>query len=922
MPCQQITPGAHPLPATLEPQANLLDPPAFMIVRAQSNAGAGPSTPRRRLVEQQSPHLGSPGSENFPRLSLSPSSLGPSPFASTFSSPSVFSSANASVDYFSTPSGEDLSHSTVASSIPPASPARLAGRTIESVSVPHFSKSGKQWLFACRVVPAASARALGGGQRQKLGKMSPAGDSEPHTVWRSWQDFLDFAAECVPSTLRTRLRIRADPVYANSLLLAFPDERAISAPSVPRLASRTTLFTTRTTLVRRQEDLDLFCRQLFSLPPDVKESTLVQKFFQLGLEDRLGALSLRENLLTRPVLPKFASVDDANGLALKPPRSLRPTLAIKTSSPDLRTAINEFDDGPRSCAPSPLAWTEADATRTALLFQREQGLRTEDGNLRPTLRSTSNSIQAPALSSRSNPLLDTAVPSRAAEPASSVSLAKTLRKKASGHLKHFRSLGDLRGAGKKSLPPIPTESVPALPAPFAFPQSSQPPAMIRAHTELVVSKSAALPPTPTEAAHRPAALSATLAAGMGRVPSAPTSAPLPGRHRRTGSIMSTTSSIEDLWGSPFPQFRQTPSGRVEYVRPEELARSAAESRRQSASFASAQPQRVPSTGSRGRVRPAMPRPGRHVSSASISSIDSARSSISSASGRSLAISLSRSSGGGSDGYTPPTPQMEWTTSLESGAGDVRQQALVGKYSVERGVCYESNMVPPPPFFVSAATLSLTATGGSLQLTRFDTQPVPPPMGSARFNQRTPRTSDTSLGHLMHESSAFLHDKTPATPRSRSASGASISSSCRRFSNTGPFALADGPYSALESIPDSPAQSSAASTPRMIDGASSHWTFKFLHRDENVVLRVPRPDEPDQYCAPILSDLRGDIRSKFRACGVNLPADGGEAEWGLAWTPRGQPGAVRLVVSQADLDACIADFVDGPGRGKLVMKIIC
>lgn len=702
MPCQQITSLAHPLPTTFEP--NLLDSPAFMNVRTASNASAGPSTPRR-LVGQQGPYLGSPESGNFPRSSLSPSSLGPSPFASTFSSPSVFSSANASVDYFGTPSGGDLSHSTVASSVLAASPAKLAGRTIESVSVPHFSKSGKQWLFACRVVPAGGEPAPGGGQRQRLGKMSTAGDSEPHTVWRSWQDFLDVAAECVhslPGTYR-----RADLAHPNSLLLAFPDERpnsasaATRAPSVPRLASRTTLFTTRATLVRRQEDLELFCRQLFSLPTDVKESTLVRNFFQIGVEDRLGALSLRENLLTRPVLPNFASVDDADGLALNPPRSLRPTLAIKTSSPDLRTAINEFDDGPRSRAPSPLAWTEADATRTALLFQREHGLRANDGNLRPAPRSTSSSVPPPTLSSRSSPLLGAPVPSRTATPTSSAIFAKTLRKKASGHLKHFRSLGDLRGASKKSLPPIPTESVPALPAPFAaFPQSSQPPAMHRANTQPVVSKSAALPPTPLEATHRPAPLSATSAAGMGRVPSAPTSAPLPGRHRRTGSTMSSTSSIEDLWGSPFPQFRQTPSGRVEYVRPEELARSA-ESRRQSASFVSAQPQRVPSTGSQGRARPAMPRPGRHVSSASISSIDSARSSISSASGRSLAMSLSRSSGGGSDGYTPPTPQMEWTTSLGSGGEDIRQQALTGKYSVEREVRYENNMVPPPPFFVSA-----------------------------------------------------------------------------------------------------------------------------------------------------------------------------------------------------------------------------
>ncbi|GAA5865659.1 hypothetical protein JCM3774_004953 [Rhodotorula dairenensis] len=866
----------------------MVDSPVVVRVRTASDAHAGPSTPRRPLTPTDQ-FLVSPDFQ-FPRSSLSPSSLGPSPFASTFSSPSGFSSANASVDYFGTPTGGDLSHSTAASSVDAASPAKADTRSIESVSVPHFSKSGKQWLFACRVVPAGSMEGAGRpqrlGRRQSLGKMSLAGDGEPHTVWRSWQDFVDFAAD---------------------LLAAFPDERpfpaslATRASPVPRLASKMTLFTTRSTLVRRQEDLETFCRQLFSLPAEVKDSNLVRHFFQSALEDRIDVLSLRADTLSaRPTLPTFASTDDAGGLVLKPPRPLRPTLAIKTSSPDLRTAINEFDDGPGSGAPSPLAWTAAGAPRTAMLFQRVDGVRSDSSSSHTAAPSTSSTITPVALSTRSSPLPG-AVPTRAAELTSGASFAKTLRKKASGSLKHFRSLGDLRtAAGKKSLPPTPVEPVPALPAAFAFPSpppsssSSRPPQMERANTQPVVSKTEALPPTPLEAQHRPAPLSATSPA-MGRVPSAPTSAPLPGRHRRTGSTMSSASSIEDLWGTPFPQFRQTPSGRVECVRPEELAREA-DSRRQSATFISAQPQRVPSTGSQGRSRPARPRPGRHVSSASISSIDSAHSSISSASGRSLAMSLSRSSGGGSECFTPPTPQMEWTASLGSVGDEIRQKATAGKYSVENGVLYENNMVPPPPFF-----------------------PVPPPMGSAEFNPRTPRSSDASLVQMSYDRPGSS-DKVPSTPRSRAASGTSTSSR-RRISNTGPFAL--------ETIQHSPAQSSAASTPRTIDGASAHWTFKFLHRDENIVLRVPKPDEGgggDQVSAPVLSDLRAEVRSKFRVCGVDLPEDGGEAEWGLAWTPRGQPGAIRLVVSQPDLDACLSDFVDavasGSGRGKLVMKIIC
>ncbi|GAA5976821.1 hypothetical protein JCM10908_005641 [Rhodotorula pacifica] len=857
---------------------------------APDACAAGPSTPRR--PEHQA-HLAASPDFAFPRLSLSPGSLAPSPFASTFSTPSALSSNDASVDYFGTPTASssggrrgDLSHSTAASSLHAPSPtaAKPIERSIESVSIPHFSKSGKQWLFACRVVPtgpSATREQPAYSRRQSLGKMSLAGDGEPHTVWRSWQDFCDFAA---------------------GLLAAFPDERPnvaspmTCAPAVPRLVTKMTLFTTRSTLVRRQEELELFCRQLFALPEEITNSPRVRSFFQLGLSDQIGALSLRETVLTRPALPNFASMDDTH--ALQPPRSLRPTLAIKTSSPDLRTAISEFDDGPRSGAPSPLAWAAAGAPRTAMLFQREQGIRSDSSSSRTAVPSTCSTITPPSLSARSSPLPPADAPLRPADTVtSSGSFAKTLRKKASGSLKHFRSLGDLRGASKKSLPPTPTEPVPALPAAFAFPSASAQPAaaMERASTQPILSKNATLPPTPLDSARRPAPLSATSPA-MGRFPSAPTSAPLPLRHRRTGSTKSSASSIEDLWGSPFPQFRQTPSGRVECVRPEELARSA-DSRRQSATFMSAQfPQRVPSSGSQTRTRPPMPRPGQHVSSASISSIDSVRSSISSASGRSLVVSLSRSSGG-SECFTPPTPQMEWTPSLGAAGDEIRQKATAGKYSVENGVLYENNMVPPPPFF-----------------------PVPPQMGSAEFAPRTPRSSGASLTQLGHSRSTSS-DKVPSTPRSRAASGASISSR-RRISSTGPFAL--------ETIQCSPAQSSAASTPRTIDGASSYWTFKFLHREENIVLRVPKPDnltgDVDSVASPVLQDLRAEVRSKFRACGVDLPEDGGEAEWGLAWTPRGQPGAIRLVVAQADLDECLADFYDavahGTGRGKLVMKIIC
>jgi hypothetical protein len=70
---------------------------------------------------------------------------------------------------------------------------------IKSVSVPHHSKQAKVCLFACRVVPdlAAASMPKGLARRGSLGKMRMAGQDEPHTVWRTWQEFVDFGAKCV-----------------------------------------------------------------------------------------------------------------------------------------------------------------------------------------------------------------------------------------------------------------------------------------------------------------------------------------------------------------------------------------------------------------------------------------------------------------------------------------------------------------------------------------------------------------------------------------------------------------------------------------------------------------------------------------------------------------------------------------------------
>lgn len=76
---------------------------------------------------------------------------------------------------------------------------------IKSISVPHHSKLGGKWMWACRVVPeiatgdklSSSAPLM---HRQgSLGKMEMAVDNDggPYTVWRKWEEFVDFSTRCV-----------------------------------------------------------------------------------------------------------------------------------------------------------------------------------------------------------------------------------------------------------------------------------------------------------------------------------------------------------------------------------------------------------------------------------------------------------------------------------------------------------------------------------------------------------------------------------------------------------------------------------------------------------------------------------------------------------------------------------------------------
>lgn len=79
----------------------------------------------------------------------------------------------------------------------PPSPSTVVP-LIKSVTVPHHSKSGKNWLFACRVVPVPAMATEEGKGKAKvygLGRMEMANDSiEPYTVYRSWSECVEFSS--------------------------------------------------------------------------------------------------------------------------------------------------------------------------------------------------------------------------------------------------------------------------------------------------------------------------------------------------------------------------------------------------------------------------------------------------------------------------------------------------------------------------------------------------------------------------------------------------------------------------------------------------------------------------------------------------------------------------------------------------------
>lgn len=575
------------------------------------------------------------------------------------------------------------------------------------------------------------------------------------------------------------------------------------------------------------------------------------------------------------------------------PRIARPALAIKTSSPDLRGTVRGFANGADLFVPSPLSTGGLPPPLPSTDF------------LRPSLAGGSSTPDRDAFvptstSSRTITPLPDVQPST---PSGAGGFAKTLKKKASGGLRHIRSLGDLRGSSKKV--EAPSEPVPSLsPAVLAAAVSSV--VMDRAATQPVVSSRPVAPMPPLSSSHnlgRPLpSPSTSMPSPMGRLPPMPHSAPLDSRHRRSGSSKSSTTSFEDLWGTPFPTaFRQTTTGRVECVRDPHIG-----VRRPSLSTSAVRP----SLSQSHPPRPPMHRSGHKPSSASISSIESARSGGSSGSLRSLAMSLSRSSAGSEMCPTPPTPMGEWSAT----AGDKASERVVaGKFYVENGVLHENNRVPPPPFFVRlslSVSLSLFRAQSSAMadLGRFHcsrAQPVPPPMQYAYSHDglpHTPRSSGSSARATHVRKSSTDQQCYPPTPRSRTGSMASS----RRV----PLH-----ETSLDAILASPTTSSAASSPRTAGGARASWTFKLLHRDENVVLRVSKPVDG----SPLpLARLRQDIEAKFKSCGVRL--SDGAGEWGLAWTMRGS-GGTKLLISQDDLNACLCAH-DESTSTKIVLKVIC
>lgn len=410
----------------------------------------------------------------------------------------------------------------------------------------------------------------------------------------------------------------------------------------------------------------MFVRRLFEMPELVRKSALVCDFFRMRDED--AGVPCASSGSTMPM----SMGGDVSELAPKP-RTKRPSLGVKHSTPDLRKLMMSEDlEGAFDRAHSRQDGADSPFARRPPLPHRAATLDVEDSRDSLSRSSTSSSVTVtahptPLPSPLPSPLCSDSKPLPEIKDVQVV--PKPLKK--GGALRHFRSLQDLRHHITSSS--TPTSSTPPTP-PLPLPLSST---MARAHTQ----------PTPILTQRAPS--------------SGPASAPF--LRQRSSSKSSTTSSFEDAGISPtYPfagsgSFAFGPSGRLD---------------------------RVPEGTSRHR-RPSMPRTtsiatkasAGHSPSPSASSVDSLTSSMRRSlsekgypSGRS---STDFSDVGSYNPETPPTPTME----------------VCGKYYLENGQLSQNNMVPPPPFFVRLSSLA----GAPLVLTLILLQPVPPSMSSVAMH---------------------------------------------------------------------------------------------------------------------------------------------------------------------------------------------
>jgi hypothetical protein len=425
----------------------------------------------------------------------------------------------------------------------------------------------------------------------------------------------------------------------------------------PRLSKKLTLFVTRSTLISRQDDLDLFVRRLFDMPPSVKESRVVCEFFRMAENDPVevfippAASSMETVRLKNGSRVGLAEGNDATvrGLPSKP-KGMRPRLGMKHSTPDLRKLmmseeLEDAYDGFFGGASPPSLALGGGFPRPPLPN------RTVSDSPRSSTSSSNTSTSTVVPSARlPSPLAVAIAPMFTSAPApvaDTLPLKVTPRNKG-GPLRHFRSLQDLRQTAM-SLPAPPLPSF--LSSPMTRAATQPTPRTYNIPTPIITQRSVSGP------------------------------ASVPATQRQRSASKSSISSFDDGPVSPLlgltgsTSFRHGPMGRLD---------------------------RVPEGASRGSRRPARPPSCNktsigHSPSPSSSSVDSLRSSAAGSSwdmGRatnekgypSRRSSTDYSDGGGTPA-TPPTPAMDGAESC-------------GPYYIDNGQLSQNNKVPPPPFFVS------------------------------------------------------------------------------------------------------------------------------------------------------------------------------------------------------------------------------